>query len=114
MEAELSTAPTSSGQYPKYIAGCLFSDFDWLTFSIRPFRMAALESAGTVAEINRYIDETMLRAKIGDATYKLEVFGTAKKAQPPCSAGNVNMFQYRWVETGMPDSYREDTEPDPQ
>lgn len=112
MEAVLSAAPTSSGQYPKYIAGCLFSEFDWLTFSIRPFRMTALESAGTIGEINRYINETMLRAKIGDATYKLEVFGPAQQAQPPCSARNVNMFQYRWVETGMPDSYSEDTESD--
>lgn len=113
MRADLARAATSSGQYPDYIAGCLFADFDWLRYSIRPFRMTALEAASTVDGINQYIGDGMLRAKIGDKVYRLEVYGSAKKAMPPCMAVDVNMFQYRWTETTMPESYREDAE-DPE
>ena len=99
-------------KYPEYIGDCLFQDFDWLVASVSASRMNQLET-GDASKINSLLGASMLRIKIGDGVYILQVDGSnTKKANTPCNMSSPKLYKYRFVESSLPDQseYREDDE----
>ena len=109
----LSRPASDSAKYPEYIGDCLFTEFDWMTLTFSVNRISMLEKADADA-INKLLGADMLRIKIGQDVYILQVDkNSAKKASTPCSSAPVALYKYKFVNSSMPaeSEYREDDEP---